>query len=569
MKLIMKLVFTLLTFVLISSIAFGAVNVLFPINDIVTNSSSLIFNHTMAGSTSCLVKIDGNNVGTLSPVANTNTTFIHSSVDGKHNWSVSCTNATSNENSSASSFTLDTKPPVVSLDKPVDGLSTITTTNSLSWGVEDNIDTSIACDLIVNSIVNSSVSTPSITKITKFISGMTNGTYSWKVSCVDDAGNIGNSVLRSFTVDTASPSVNLLLSSKDILHGDNIGINCQATDNVYVPQISVDIKNPAGATKTVFVTSGQFLEFKETNITGTYFVTCTAVDSAGNSAEKKANFTVSTTKTLSRAIYFFPSVSSAEIIIDKADFAFKKVYIELTKTQNLQLEFRLLSDKPSNIPMITNSTVIQWIEAVHDGEISSAKINFRILNSDSNGANISLYSYNGTKNATWKQLETTKIEGPVYSEYQAISNNLGLFAIGTETAICGNNIIERGEMCDGNNLRNNTCVSLGFTMGNVVCTKCVLNTSNCTICGNVICETEKGENNKNCAKDCPTSVALNQTQKEPSEPKTEPPKPQTQPQSQAASQLQSPPISDEFITIFIVAAAAIILIITMLLFKFM
>ncbi len=47
--------------------------------------------------------------------------------------------------------------------------------------------------------------------------------------------------------------------------------------------------------------------------------------------------------------------------------------------------------------------------------------------------------------------------------------------------VCGNNIKESGEQCDGTDLNNKTCVSLGYSGGTLVCSPaCVFNTSGCT-----------------------------------------------------------------------------------------
>jgi hypothetical protein len=46
---------------------------------------------------------------------------------------------------------------------------------------------------------------------------------------------------------------------------------------------------------------------------------------------------------------------------------------------------------------------------------------------------------------------------------------------------CGNNILEFGEQCDGTDLGGQTCVSLGYGGGTLVCnTSCIFDTSNCT-----------------------------------------------------------------------------------------
>lgn len=50
-----------------------------------------------------------------------------------------------------------------------------------------------------------------------------------------------------------------------------------------------------------------------------------------------------------------------------------------------------------------------------------------------------------------------------------------------EKAICGNEIIEKGEECEGNNLNDKTCYSYGFVGGSVSCKGCIIDTSNCIL----------------------------------------------------------------------------------------
>jgi hypothetical protein len=52
------------------------------------------------------------------------------------------------------------------------------------------------------------------------------------------------------------------------------------------------------------------------------------------------------------------------------------------------------------------------------------------------------------------------------------------------SAICGNNIKEEGEQCDGSDLGGQTCTSLGYSGGTLSCySNCTFNTSNCFFSG--------------------------------------------------------------------------------------
>ncbi len=59
---------------------------------------------------------------------------------------------------------------------------------------------------------------------------------------------------------------------------------------------------------------------------------------------------------------------------------------------------------------------------------------------------------------------------------------------------CGNNAVDPGEACDGNNLDGQTCQALGYSAGSLACTsQCTFDVSDCDstapVCGNAILET--------------------------------------------------------------------------------
>lgn len=58
-----------------------------------------------------------------------------------------------------------------------------------------------------------------------------------------------------------------------------------------------------------------------------------------------------------------------------------------------------------------------------------------------------------------------------------------------EASFCGNGIVEGAEQCDAGNLNGQTCASLGAGSGTLTCnSNCTFNTSNCVVCGNGVVE---------------------------------------------------------------------------------
>lgn len=70
-------------------------------------------------------------------------------------------------------------------------------------------------------------------------------------------------------------------------------------------------------------------------------------------------------------------------------------------------------------------------------------------------------------------------------------------------AMCGNNLIDEGEECDGSDLNNATCVSLGYVSGSLGCTtSCRYNTSFCRSSCNNACNTGDTRCNGNFLETC-------------------------------------------------------------------
>lgn len=79
-----------------------------------------------------------------------------------------------------------------------------------------------------------------------------------------------------------------------------------------------------------------------------------------------------------------------------------------------------------------------------------------------------------------------------------------------ECPVCGDDVIEGEEECDGDNLGGETCESQGFFGGELQCTDgCLFDTSACleTSCGDGNCDTYEGETCSSCPEDCPCGEA--------------------------------------------------------------
>ncbi|MBS3089660.1 S8 family serine peptidase [Candidatus Pacearchaeota archaeon] len=132
-----------------------------------------------------------------------NNTLIQNST---YNVTYLCTDNAGNTNQSAQiSFTIDLTPPSINTSSP-DNSATFNGASTLNFNytVQDNLNIS-KCELIVNSAVNATNS--SITNTSNsyiFTQTFGAGSYTWNISCLDDASNEGISETRSFVVNSPS-----------------------------------------------------------------------------------------------------------------------------------------------------------------------------------------------------------------------------------------------------------------------------------------------------------------------------------------------------------------------------
>lgn len=87
----------------------------------------------------------------------------------------------------------------------------------------------------------------------------------------------------------------------------------------------------------------------------------------------------------------------------------------------------------------------------------------------------------------------------------------GLDCLDCVTAVCGNNITEAGEECDGPDLAGKTCQDYGYNSGTLKCTSsCRWDSSTCynsgEYCGNGYCA-GSGEDCNSCPQDCPKETS--------------------------------------------------------------
>lgn len=119
--------------------------------------------------------------------------------EGRHEWSVSCTDTFGFQGSAAQNVTVDYRRPVIMLNVPngtsfADGVAHF---NFTAW---DTVDVNLTCDITANgAVVASGIITANGTPLHRAID-LPDGAKVWSVACTDDAGNSNASAQGSFTI---------------------------------------------------------------------------------------------------------------------------------------------------------------------------------------------------------------------------------------------------------------------------------------------------------------------------------------------------------------------------------
>lgn len=216
------------------------VNISYPPNNALRNISYTGFNFTAVDDyyiniTNC--SLWGNFTGawtrntTIYNVTNNTQRNISISLtDGLYMWNVECTDARGSTGTNYENRTvrIDLTPPNVTLISPENNTDNKTSNIIvLSYNVSDVGNVS-NCSLYINSIYNDSVSNPEKGVTLNFTKYFSNGNYTWRVSCIDEANNSRNSVLYYFNVSVYNPEIIYVNCNQNIMlnPGTYKGVRC-------------------------------------------------------------------------------------------------------------------------------------------------------------------------------------------------------------------------------------------------------------------------------------------------------------------------------------------------------
>jgi len=261
------------------------------------NSSSVDLNYTAVDSGSgvenCSYKLDG---GAVVPEPYCDNVTLSSVSQGTHTVTVYSTDYAGNTNGSSVSFKVDTTPPSVTLSSPAPDLYTNSTSLTFSFTETDNMAPTANCTLRIDNAANQTNATVANNTLTSFsVSSLSQGTHNWTVSCLDLASNNGTAAARNFTVDTTQPTVSITSPAGDsFTNSRTIAITGTSTDT-NLNYTNISIYQGTTLISSTTNSSAAWSTSLSVGADGTYNITATAYDKAGNSNSTTVqNITVDT-----------------------------------------------------------------------------------------------------------------------------------------------------------------------------------------------------------------------------------------------------------------------------------
>jgi hypothetical protein len=215
------------------------------------------------------------------------------SQDGVHTVHLRATDKAGNVSKVVSdSFTLDSQPPVVTIQSPAAGLLTSTNptftgqaTDNLSGvaSVEWRIDNGPLASLPFDASGNFAFTTGLA------LDGSADGAHTIHVRSTDKAGNVSGFVDRSFTLDSQPPLVTIQAPTPGLLTNHDVTVIGQAVDSLS-PVVSVERQIDAGSfTAVPFDAAGHFSFatglLLDGSQDGVHTVRLRATDKAGNESQ--------------------------------------------------------------------------------------------------------------------------------------------------------------------------------------------------------------------------------------------------------------------------------------------
>ncbi len=249
-----------------------------------TTVNSDAFNFTYTDVNCSVYSADGNtNVTNCSIVSNEWTGTLSGLSDGTHNITVWVNDSTGNWNYSQRFWTRDIDAPQLTFESPLNQSYSV----NWAWFNVTSDQTVDWCGYSMNGTANVTMSNDSTTHFFAYVTGLSQGQHNITFWCNDTTGNMNNSEIRYFRIDTTFPTMSL------ILPGNTTYTSTSRTLNYTISETNIDtcwyeynstITTLGGCTNT------SFTALNNQQSTLTLWIN----DTAGNTNSSSVTFTVDT-----------------------------------------------------------------------------------------------------------------------------------------------------------------------------------------------------------------------------------------------------------------------------------
>jgi len=188
------------------------------------NTSSVWSNVTLSENGSCNVSLDGGGNTSMSNTTGNHNNLTTGISDGLHSVTFYCNDTAGNLNSTARYFSIDTAPPVITIQSPINQSYSTTSV----WA-NVTLNEAGSCNVSLNNTANVSMSNTTGNfnyNLTNLAQGFNNVTF----YCNDTVGN-RNSTTRYFRIDTTQPFVYLFSPTNTSYNTTSISLNYYVSDS--------------------------------------------------------------------------------------------------------------------------------------------------------------------------------------------------------------------------------------------------------------------------------------------------------------------------------------------------
>ena len=255
--------------------------------------------------------------------------------EGKHNWSINCTDRNGNSNNSEMwVFRVDLTVPAITLLLPINGYNSSSDILNFNFTVSDNMHNTLLCNITVDDgIINEQPLSAQNGSYTNFTSdGFSDGIHKWNVTCWDNATNKNTSLTKNFTIDTIQPRVGLIYPHNNGWYNKSqIQMNYTPYDiNLLLCELwgnfsGIWKKNQTDNSPTNNATNNFSMIYLKD---GTYHWNINCSDYAGNSAFNNTNYTFSVDTNSPMIDYVYPTPQN------NTNFSTTVITINVTHTEN-------------------------------------------------------------------------------------------------------------------------------------------------------------------------------------------------------------------------------------------